>query len=95
MKLLLLLHLLLDCTSISLADYLIEVQTSETMPNVTDKNDLVFQKDLKEYLIDEAIRSTNQILGIEKKQSINRRQNRRNGWQQKPTSTKKTSKVQM
>jgi len=85
MKLLLLLHLLLDFTSISLADYFIEVQPIETIQSVKDKNDLVFQKDRKEYLIDEAIRSTNQIQGLEKKQSINRGQNRRNGWQQKPT----------
>ena len=84
--------MLLDFTSISLADYFIEDQPSETIENVTDKNDLVFQKDRKEDLIDEAIRSTNKILGLEKKQSINRGQKKRNGCRQKPTSIKKPLK---
>ncbi len=84
MKLLLLFHLLLDFTSIPLADYFIEEQPSEPIQDVKDKNDLVFQKDREEDFIDEANRSTNQILGLEKKQLINRGQKRRNGWQQKP-----------
>ena len=80
--------MLLDFTSISLADYFIEEQPSETIQDVKDKYDLVFQKVREEDFIDEANRSTNQILGLEKKQSINRGQKKRNGCRQKPNSIK-------